>query len=161
MNNKNVRNLVYGGIIGALYVALTLAFLPISFGAIQFRISEALVILPVFTPAAIPGVFIGCLLANWLGAAALPDIIFGSLATLLGAYGTYVLRKKGFLSALPPIIVNALVIPFVLRYAYGTEDMILFMMLTVGIGEIIAVGILGNALRLVLEKYRNIIFKED
>ena len=142
MNNKNVRNLVYGGIIGALYVALTLAFLPISFGAIQFRISEALVILPVFTPAAIPGVFIGCLLANWLGAAALPDIIFGSLATL-------------------PIIVNALVIPFVLRYAYGAEDMILFMMLTVGIGEIIAVGILGNALRLVLEKYRNIIFKED
>ena len=155
MRNENLKKLVYGGVIAALYVVLTLAFRPISFSAIQFRISELLVILPVFTPAAIPGVFVGCLLANWLGGAAILDIIFGSIATLIGAYGTYLLRKKGYLSSLPAII-----IPFVLRYAYGSTDIIPFMMLTVGIGEIIAVGILGNILRLVLDKYKLYIFGE-
>ena len=158
MRNENLKKLVYGGVIAALYVVLTLAFRPISFSAIQFRISELLVILPVFTPAAIPGVFVGCLLANWLGGAAILDIIFGSIATLIGAYGTYLLRKKGYLSSLPPIIANAIIIPFVLRYAYGSTDIIPFMMLTVGIGEIIAVGILGNILRLVLDKYKLYIF---
>lgn len=158
MRNKNLRNLVYGGLIAALYVVLTLAFRPISFSAIQFRISELLVILPVFTPAAIPGIFVGCLLANWISGAALLDVIFGSLASLIGAYGTYLLRKKGYLSALPPIIANALIIPFVLRYAYGATDMLVFMMFTVGVGEILAVGILGNILRLILEKYKNNIF---
>lgn len=158
MRNKNLRNLVYGGLIAALYVVLTLAFRPISFSAIQFRISELLVILPVFTPAAIPGIFVGCLLANWISGAALLDVIFGSLASLIGAYGTYLLRKKGYLSALPPIIANAAIIPFVLRYAYGSTDMLLFMMFTVGVGEILAVGILGNILRLILEKYKNNIF---
>lgn len=158
MRNKNLRNLVYGGLIAALYVVLTLAFRPISFSAIQFRISELLVILPVFTPAAIPGIFVGCLLANWISGAALLDVIFGSLASLIGAYGTYLLRKKGYLSALPPIIANALIIPFVLRYAYGSTDMLVFMMFTVGVGEILAVGILGNILRLILEKYKNNIF---
>ena len=102
----------------------------------------------------------GCLLANWLGGAAILDIIFGSIATLIGAYGTYLLRKKGYLSSLPPIIANAIIIPFVLRYAYGSTDIIPFMMLTVGIGEIIAVGILGNILRLVLDKYKLYIFGE-
>lgn len=158
MRNKNLRNLVYGGLIAALYVVLTLAFRPISFSAIQFRISELLVILPVFTPAAIPGIFVGCLLANWISGAAILDVIFGSLASLIGAYGTYLLRKKGYLSALPPIIANALIIPFVLRYAYGSTDMLVFMMFTVGVGEILAVGILGNILRLILEKYKNNIF---
>ena len=160
MRNENLKKLVYGGVIAALYVVLTLAFRPISFSAIQFSISELLVILPVFTPAAIPGVFVGCLLANWLGGAAILDIIFGSIATLIGAYGTYLLRKKGYLSSLPPIIANAIIIPFVLRYAYGSTDIIPFMMLTVGIGEIIAVGILGNILRLVLDKYKLYIFGE-
>ena len=80
-------------LIAAVYVVLTMVFAPFSFSEIQVRIAEALTILPLFTPAAIPGLFIGCLLGNILGGAALPDIIFGSLATLIGAYGTWMLRN--------------------------------------------------------------------
>ncbi len=160
MNNKNLKKLVYAGLIAAIYVVLTVAFRPISFSAIQFRISEILVILPVFSISAIPGLFVGCLLANYLGGAALLDIVFGSIATLIGAYGTYLLRKKPYLASIPPIVSNAIIIPFVLRYAYGANDLIPFMMLTVGLGEIIVVGILGNIFRVILEKYKNIIFKD-
>ena len=106
--------------IAAIYVVLTIVFAPFSFGEVQVRIAEALTILPVFTPAAIPGLFIGCLIGNILGGALLPDIIFGSLATLIGALFTYLLRKRSkFLAPLPPILANIVVVPFVLRYAYG------------------------------------------
>ena len=91
--NSPVLTLVYGAAIAAIYVVLTMVFLPISFGPIQFRISELLCVLPYFTPAAIPGLFIGCLLANFLGGAAALDVIFGSIATLIGAVGSYLLRK--------------------------------------------------------------------
>ena len=92
--NSPVLTLVYGAAIAAIYVVLTMVFLPISFGPIQFRISELLCVLPYFTPAAIPGLFIGCLLANFLGGAAALDVIFGSIATLIGAVGSYLLRKN-------------------------------------------------------------------
>lgn len=88
------------------------------------------------------------------------DILFGSLASLLGAYGTYLLREKKYLASLPPILSNALIIPFVLRYAYGVSDLIPFMMLTVGIGELIAVGVFGNILMAALSKYRHVLFGE-
>ena len=118
--------------IAAIYVVLTIVFAPFSFGEVQVRIAEALTILPVFTPAAIPGLFIGCLIGNILGGALLPDIIFGSLATLIGALFTYLLRKRSkFLAPLPPILANIVVVPFVLRYAYGVLLPIPFMMLTV------------------------------
>lgn len=107
--------------IAALYVVLVIMFNYCSFGPIQFRIAEALTILPYFTPAAIPGLFVGCLLSNILGGAAIWDIIFGSIATLIGAIGTYALRKNKWLAPLPPIIANTLIVPFVLRYAYGSE----------------------------------------
>ncbi len=158
MRNQTVLHLVQGGVIAALYVVLTLTFAPVSFGAIQFRVSELLVILPVFTPAAIPGVFIGCLLGNWLAGAALLDVVLGSLATLIGAYGTYLLRKKGFLSALPPIVSNGLIIPFVLRHAYGAQELYIWMLFTVALGELLAVGVLGNMLRIILEKYKGLVF---
>lgn len=156
--SKPVQFMTQGAMIAAIYIALTLAFAPISYGPVQFRISEALCILPFFTPAAIPGLFIGCLLSNLLGTAALLDVIFGSLATLIGAVGSYMLRKNKWLVCLPPILANTVIIPWVLRYAYGSPDLIPLAMLTVGIGEVAAIGVLGNLLLTALDRYKSLIF---
>ncbi len=158
--HQSVLFLAQGAMIAAIYVVLTLVFAPFSYGEVQVRISEALTILPLFTPAAIPGLFVGCLISNILGGCVLPDIIFGSLATLIGAIGTYMLRRQNkFLTPLPPIIANVLIVPFVLRYAYQVPLPIPFMMLTVGIGEVISCGVLGMVLHTALNKYRHTIFK--
>ncbi len=160
MKNKKVLFLVQAAMIAAIYVVLTVIFAPFAFGEIQVRIAEALTILPFFTPAAIPGLFVGCLIGNILGGAVLPDIIFGSLATLVGAVFTYLLRNQSkYLAPLPPIISNTVIVPFVLRYAYGINLPIPFMMLTVGVGEIISCGILGIIVYGALNKYRHRIFK--
>lgn len=156
--NKLTRNLTQGAMIAAIYVVLTVSLAPIGYGPIQFRISEALCILPYFTPAAIPGLFIGCFLSNLIGTAAALDVIFGSLATLIGAVGSYALRRTKWLVCLPPILANTIIIPWVLRYAYGSPDLIPVAMVTVGIGEIAAIGVLGNLLLHFLERYRGVLF---
>lgn len=161
MNSKETGFLVQGALIAALYVALTMMFAPISFGPVQFRISEALCILPFFTPAAIPGLFLGCLISNLLGTAVIMDVICGSLATLIGAVGSYWLRQHKYLVCLPPILANTLIIPWVLRYAYGSTDLVPFMMLTIGIGEVLAIGVLGNGLLALLERYKYVIFRQS
>ena len=159
MKNKSTLFLVQAAMIGAIYVVLTVAFAPISFGEVQIRFAEALTILPFFTPAAVPGLFVGCLIANILGGAILPDIIFGSLATLIGAVGTYLLRKQSkYLATVPPIVANMLIVPFVLRYGYGVNLPIPLMMLTVGAGEVISAGVIGLILLNVLYKNRQKIF---
>ena len=156
----NVLFMAQAAMIAAIYVVLTLVFAPFSYQEVQVRISEALTILPVFTPAAIPGLFIGCLISNILGGCIIPDIIFGSLATLIGAVFTYLLRSQNkFLAPLPPIIANALIVPFVLHYGYQIPLPIPFMMLTVGIVEIISCGVLGMILYAALNKYRHTIFR--
>ncbi len=155
MNKKNQKLLflTQGAMVAAIYVVVTVLLAPLSFGQIQLRVSEMLTILPVFTPAAVPGLFVGCLIGNIMGGAALPDIIFGSLATLIGALGTWKLRNRGLvLACLPPILANALVVPFVLKYAYGAPLPIPVLMLTVGLGEVASCGVLGVALGKVLEK---------
>ena len=145
MRDKKVTFLTQAAMIAAIYVVLTFVFAPISFGEVQIRISEMLTVLPVFTLAAIPGLFVGCLIGNITGGGLLPDVIFGSLATLIGAVGTYYLRNSNRLFAvLPPIVANICIVPFVLRYAYGVVLPIPFLMLTVGIGEVVSCGILGN-----------------
>lgn len=145
--------------IAAIYVVLTYVFAPFSFGEVQIRISEALTILPMFTPAAVPGLFIGCLIGNVLGGAILPDIIFGSIATLLGAVGTYLLRnQKSVLGVLPPIVMNILIVPFVLRYGYGINLPLALMQLTVGLGEVISCGVLGMMLYMALVRYKGVLF---
>lgn len=159
MKNKSTLFLVQAAMIGAIYVVLTVAFAPISFGEVQIRFAEALTILPFFTPAAVPGLFVGCLIANILGGAILPDIIFGSLATLIGAVGTYLLRKQSkYLAPVPPIVANMLIVPFVLRYGYGVNLPIPLMMLTVGAGEVISAGVIGLILLNVLYKNKQKIF---
>lgn len=161
MKKSNTAFLSQAAMIAAVYVVLTYVFAPFSFGEIQVRIAEALTILPLFTPAAIPGLFIGCLLGNILGGAILPDIIFGSIATLIGAFGTYMLRNNlPLLAPLPPILANTIVVPLVLRFGYSVTLPIPFMMLTVGIGEILSCGVLGIILYAALRRYKNIIFVE-
>ncbi|MBR3349092.1 MAG: QueT transporter family protein [Solobacterium sp.] len=162
MQNKKVAFMAQAAMIAALYVVLTMVFAPFSFREIQVRVSEALTILPAFTPAAVPGLFIGCLLANLLGGAAVPDVIFGSLATLIGAFFTWKLRNKHpFLAPVPPILSNMLIIPFVLRYAYGVPMAIPFMMLTVGFGEVLSCGVLGMLLYYALKKSQKQLFKQQ
>ena len=164
--NKKVLYLVHGAVIAALYVVLTMLAnaLGLANYPIQVRFSEALTILPVFTPAAIPGLFLGCIISNTMTGCMLLDIIFGSLATLIGAFGTYLLRDKNkWLAPLPPIIANIIIVPFVLAYVYRIaerlqKEHIPYFMLTVGIGEVISCGILGMLLRTVLQKYRKYIF---
>ena len=145
--NRTTLYLTTAGLIAAIYVILT--FLAQAFGlasgAIQFRISELLTILPMFTAAAIPGLTIGCILANMMTGCAMWDVVFGSVATLLGALGTYALRKteNPYLGCLPPIIANILIVPIVLRKVYGAPDAYWYLVVTVGIGEIVCCGILG------------------
>lgn len=160
MKKHNVLFLTHAAMIAALYVVLT--FLSNAFGlasgAIQIRISEALTILPYFTPAAVPGLFVGCLLSNVLTGCALFDVLFGSLATLLGAIGTRILRKSKWLAPIPPIVSNMVIVPLVLTYVYELPGGIPYLMLTVGIGEVISCGVLGLLLLSVLSKYRTRLF---
>ena len=145
MKKLTVRDLTLAAMIAGLYVVLTMvsAAMGLASGAIQVRISEALCILPVFTPAAVPGLWIGCLLANLVTGCAPWDIVFGSLATLLGAVGTRLLRQKPFLAWIPPVLSNMLIVPVVLMKVYGVPDAWWYLVLTVGAGEVIACGILG------------------
>lgn len=160
-----IKYLAQAGIIVALYIVFTIIAnaAGLASGVIQVRISEALTVLPFFTPAAIPGLFLGCLLSNIIGGCVIWDIIFGSIATLLGALGTYAIRKKlpDWCAAIPPILANTLIVPFVLSYAYEVPDSIPFLMLTVGAGEVISCGILGILLLKLLKPHRNVIFGEQ
>lgn len=159
MREKKVLFITQAAMIAAIYVVVTVVFAAFSFGEVQIRISEALTILPMFTPAAIPGLFIGCIIGNMLGGAIMLDVVFGSIATLAGAIGSYLLRRHKYLVPLPPIVMNALIVPFVLKYGYAVPLPIWLMALTVGLGEVISCGVLGYGLMFALEKVEHIIFK--
>lgn len=149
MKNKNALYITQAAMIAAIYVLLTyfVNATGLASGVIQIRLSEALCVLPAFTPAAIPGLFIGCLISNLICGAVVWDVIFGSIATLLGAVFTYMLKKKSkWLLPLPPIVANTVIIPFVLTYAYGVPDAIWFSAITVFAGEFISCGVLGMLL---------------
>ena len=163
MRNKKVLFVVQAALIAAIYVVLTyfISAFNLASGAIQVRISEALTVLPYFTPAAIPGLAIGCFLSNLLTGCLPMDVLFGSLATLIGAIGSYLLRKNKWLVPIPPIVSNTLIVPFVLAYVYGVEGSIPFFMLTVGVGEVISCYVHGMILLNAFLPYRNIIFKNE
>ncbi len=170
---KTLTIIVQAGIIAAVYVALTYvsALLGLASGVIQVRISEALCVLPLFTPAAVPGLFIGCALANLLTGSLPLDILFGSLATLAGALGAYGIRRGVYttkkthtarflkvLTPFPNLLANMLIVPWVLRWVYGVPDAIWFSTLTVGAGELIAGVGLGLVLLFALERHAGQIF---
>lgn len=158
MKSKKLVFICQAAVIAALYVVLTYVFSAFASGVIQVRVSEALTILPSFTPAAIPGLVIGCLLSNTLTGCVLLDIIFGSVATLIGALGSYALRRHTWLVPIPPIVSNMVIVPFVLRYAYGATDAFPFMIATVGAGEIISCYLLGMLLYGALKKMNHSLF---
>ena len=158
-NISKIRFVATAGVIAALYVVLTLASWPISYGPIQVRLSEMLCVLPCFTPAAIPGLFIGCLLSNLFSTEGLiwADVVFGALATLLGAFGAYFIGRKQTkpaiaLATLPEVVFNIVAVPLVLKYGYGFEDALWFLALTVGAGEVIACCVLGIPFGFALRK---------
>lgn len=160
MKEKGALHITQGAIIAALYVVLTFFcnMLGISNGVIQVRFSEALTILAIFTPAAIPGLSVGCFIANLVTGCAIFDVLFGTLATFLGAVGTYMLRKHRFLAWIPPVLFNTIIIPAVLLFVYEFKDAYWFMLLTVFAGEVISCGILGELLQVTLYRKRNILF---
>lgn len=161
---SNTRFITQTAIIAAIYVVLTYisSVFGLASGAIQCRLSEALCVLPAFTPAAIPGLFVGCILANFLCGSMFLDILFGSLATLLGAVGTYYLSSYRFnacLFPLPAIVSNSLIIPIVLKYAYALDKSALYFFVTVGIGELISCEVLGMLLYYSLKKNEKNLFR--
>ena len=159
----NTTDLLHAAAIAALYVVLTyLAWgFDLASGAIQCRFSEALCVLPFFTPAAIPGLTVGCFLANFLMGNPLPDVVFGTLATLIGALGTRALRRNRFACSLPPVISNAVIIPFVLRYAYGAPEALPLLVVMVGAGELIACVVFGQMLISALLPFRHVVFADN
>lgn len=161
MKSKNTLFITEAAVIAAIYTVLVMIFHLSSFGPVQFRVAEALTVLPYFTPAAIPGVTIGCFLSAVFSGAAVLDMIFGTLATFIAAILSYCLRRNKYLVPVPPIIANALVIPWVLKFAYGEAQPVPLMMLTVGAGELVAAGVLGMVLLLALDKIRPYVFRSS
>ena len=157
MKKSKTLFLCQAALIAALYVVLTYVarLFGLDSGVIQLRISEALCILPILMPSAIPGLYVGCLVSNLLMGAVWMDVLIGPIATLIGALGTYVLRRHVWLAPLPPVLANTLLIPPVLAFGYGATQSIPFLMLTVGIGEILSVYVCGLLLYAALRK-RNI-----
>ena len=156
MNTKRARFLAEGAMIAALYVILT--YLSMMLGldklVVQCRFSEALTVLPVITGAAIPGLFVGCLVSNILTGCALWDVVFGSLATLLAAIVTRSIKKAPYLASIPPIIANTLVIPPVLNFVYHVDTALPFIYLTVFLGEVVSCGVLGTCLLRYIKRYK-------
>ena len=157
---KHLYFICLSAVIAALYVVLTAisASVGLSSGPIQLRISEALCVLSYFTPAAIPGMTIGCFISNVFTTGNALDIIFGTLATFIGVLGGYLLRRCKWIVSIPTVLANALIIPLVLSYGFGVEEGLPYLILTVGVGELLSATALGIPFLLLLEKYK---FKLD
>lgn len=153
----NTRFLVQAAVIAAIYTVLTLVFVPVAYGEslIELRVSEMLTVLPFYTPAAIPGLFIGVILSNVFSPMGAVDVIFGSLATLLAAYLSYKAPNK-WLALLPPVVINGLVIGGMLHYVYKFP--LLLSILSITAGQILSCYILGGILMAVLEKTKQHLF---
>lgn len=148
--------------IAALYVVLTInpLFFVISYGAVQFRISEILTVLPYITPYAIPGLFIGTIIANFFSTNGFIDVVVGSFATWLAAWLTHKMPNR-WLAPLPPVVINAVIIGSMIGFISSSMQQIPIFILYVGIGQFVVCYLLGLPFLLFLEKYRNILFKED
>jgi len=151
----STKHLIQGAVIAAIYAVLTIILAPISYGPMQVRVSEALTILPALTPMGIPGLTIGCLLANLLGPYGIFDVIFGTLATLVATVCSYKLRDHDWLVPLPPVIANGIIVGSMLHFAYGVPGL-WACMAWVALGELIACYVIGLPLLKFLKKYKHI-----
>ncbi len=154
----SAKSIAIGGLVAALYVVLTFisSIFGIASGPIQIRISEILCIMPMFTPAAVPGLFVGCLLSNILFGSGIWDIIFGSIATLIGAIGTHLLRKHRFIGIIPPIISNMIIVPLVMKFTIASAESFWILVLMIGASELLSAGVLGELLYIPLNKNRSL-----
>ena len=150
-----LKYLLQGSAIAAMYVVLTMLLSPISYGPMQVRISEALTIFPCFTPAAVPGLFVGCLVSNLIGPYGIVDVICGSLATLIAALASYFLKDRKWLVPLPPVIANGIIIGGMLHFAYGVPNLPVCM-IWVAAGQTLSCYLIGMPLIKIFEKYKGI-----
>lgn len=146
--NEKTKYLAQSGIIASLYVVLTMisTMLSLSSGVIQLRLSECLCVLPIFIPSAVPGLAIGCFVSNLVSGCVIWDVVFGTLATLVGAIFTRLMRKTGIFAVIPTIIANAVAVPLVLTFAYHVKEAFPILVLSVTTGEILSVFLLGGLL---------------
>ncbi|APQ78510.1 QueT transporter family protein [Clostridium botulinum] len=159
LQNKKISKLVFSAVIAAIYTVLTLLLAPISYGQIQVRVSESLTLLPFLSSYSVWGVFLGCIISNLIGGNGIIDVVFGSLATLIAAILTYYIGKsnlkfKKYLAPLPPIIINAVVIGFILNYTLKLP--LLLSIIWVGLGEAISCYVLGLILISIIEKNKKL-----
>lgn len=161
-HRRSTLFLCQAGLIAAIYTVLTVyvGALGLANGAVQFRISEALCVLPFFSLAAVPGLTIGCLLSNLFMGCIWQDVVFGTLATLIGAIGARLLRRLPWLVPLPTVLANTVIVPLVLAYGYRLEDGLPFLMLTVGIGELLSAYVCGMVLLFALRRHGARLFAE-
>ncbi len=156
--NRNIRRLTVAAMIAAVYLVLTMLFYLTSFQPLQSRLAEALTVLPYFTPVAIPGLFVGCILANILGGNGIWDVVVGSLASLLAAYLTYKLThnkpKRKWLAPLPAVLVNAVAVGIMLSVL--SDLPLLATILSVGLGQVLSCYVLGLPLLFLIERTRKI-----
>ncbi len=161
---SKTKMLVVSAVIAAIYTVLTLfpGLNILSFGAVQFRVSEVLCVMPIFTPAAIPGLTVGCFVSNIMSSTGVLDMVFGTMATLLASAATYALRKKSpFLALLPPVVFNGVIVGWMITFFYTETagrfmEILLMNMSTVALGELGVCYILGLPLVKYLKKHRNI-----
>lgn len=154
---RTLRFWLSAAVIGGAYAALTIALAPISFGPMQVRISEALTVLPFFTPAAVPGLFVGCVISNIITSPYPIDFVVGGLASLLAAFLSYVLRRWIWAVPAPPVIVNAVAIGIMIWALSGAPaSSLLGYMGTIGLGQLLSCYVLGMPLLYYLKKHRRI-----
>lgn len=166
MNNLKLKHIILTALIGALYLAITISFAPISYGQIQFRISEILTVLPLFSATAIPGLTLGCLISNLYGVSVgetvMPDVIFGTIATLIAAITTYMIGRakekniKMFFGPMPAVIANAIIVGIEITLFF--EGTLFLNMLFVGLGELVVCYGLG--VPLIIALYKNNLYKK-
>ena len=149
---NRTNTLTRAAIIAALYAALTLLLAPMSFGLVQIRISEALTLLPILLPEAVPALAVGCLIANLLGGAMAVDVLFGTLATLLAAIFTRLLARRLLPAMLMPVLFNGLIVGAVVHVAYAPTVPMLLCMLSVAAGEAVSCCLLGPLMLRALER---------
>ncbi len=150
------KYLLQSAVIAAIYMVLTIVLAPLSYGPVQFRLAEALTVIPALTPAGVPGIFVGCLVANLLGPYGIIDVVLGSLASLLSALFTYKLREKPLLAPLPPVVINGVIIGAMLHYVYGVPSLLLTI-LWVSLGQFGACYVVGYPLLRLLKPYEGVL----
>lgn len=153
---RKTKFIVMSAVIASIYAVLTMSLYVMSYGPVQFRLSEALTILPVFTPAAIPGLTIGCVIANIMGGYGMLDVVFGGLATLLAAVCTRFFRKNTFLALFSPVFFNSIIVGPMLYFVVPESKSLLFNIFTVGFGELVVCFIVGYPLMRLLKRYPKI-----